>query len=316
MRQLVLALLTATALTAAVRVEKTAYGGWPNCYRITNGDVELVVTADVGPRVIRFGLPGGVNVFKEFAAELGKSGESDWKSRGGHRLWVGPEDRVMTYEPDNFPVAVQLHANGLTAVTPIDKRTGLRKEMMVELAVTGSAVTVTHRIVNQNLLPVEFAAWCLTVMAPGGLGITGFPPRGTHPEMLAPSNPLVMWPFSDLSDPRWVFTKKYLVLKQDSKAASPQKLGTFHPQTFGAYLLGDVLFVKRYDAILGKPYPDMGASYETFTNAEMLELETLSPLERVPPGGTLTHIERWSLGKVTPPAKLTDAELDRLLSGR
>ena len=50
--------ITMTA-TAAVKVEKTAYAGWPNCYRITNGEVELIVTTDVGPRVIRYGFVGG-----------------------------------------------------------------------------------------------------------------------------------------------------------------------------------------------------------------------------------------------------------------
>ena len=38
------------------------------------------------------------------------------------------------------------------------------------------------------------------MMAQGGHGIHGFPPRGTHPEMLAPTNPLVMWAFTNLAD--------------------------------------------------------------------------------------------------------------------
>ena len=47
------------------------------------------------------------------------------------------------------------------------------------------------------------------------MALRAFPPRGTHPKDLAPTNPLVMWAFSDLSDPRWKFTKKYMVLTQD-----------------------------------------------------------------------------------------------------
>ena len=95
--------ITMTA-TAAVKVEKTAYAGWPNCYRITNGEVELIVTTDVGPRVIRYGFVGGQNLFKEFTAQLGNSGEKEWQIRGGHRLWVGPEDLTRTYALDNAPV--------------------------------------------------------------------------------------------------------------------------------------------------------------------------------------------------------------------
>ena len=52
--------------------ERTQYGGWPNCYRLSNGTVELIATADVGPRIIRFGFTGGQNLFAEFPDQLGK----------------------------------------------------------------------------------------------------------------------------------------------------------------------------------------------------------------------------------------------------
>jgi hypothetical protein len=75
MRNIALAIAFAVAAHAAVKIEKTAYGGWPNCYRMTNGEVELIATTDVGPRVIRFGYVGGQNLFVEFKDQLGKSGE-------------------------------------------------------------------------------------------------------------------------------------------------------------------------------------------------------------------------------------------------
>ena len=55
----------------AIDVKKVSYGGWPNCFRIRNALVDLVVTTDVGPRVIRFGFIGGPNEFTENLAELG-----------------------------------------------------------------------------------------------------------------------------------------------------------------------------------------------------------------------------------------------------
>jgi hypothetical protein len=45
-----------------------------------------------------------------------------------------------------------------------------------------------------------------------------------------------------------------------------------------AYWLGETLFVKRYAYDPTAEYPDMGCNTEVFTNADMLELETLSPL--------------------------------------
>jgi hypothetical protein len=56
--------------TLATIIEPTTYKGWAHCWRISNGDIELIVTADVGPRVIRCGVPGGRNFFKTFDGQV------------------------------------------------------------------------------------------------------------------------------------------------------------------------------------------------------------------------------------------------------
>jgi hypothetical protein len=292
-------------------IEKIAYGGWPNCFRIANESVELIVTTDVGPRAIRYGFIGGQNLFKEFADQLGRSGEATWQPRGGHRIWIAPEMVPDTYASDNGPVRATILEDGIELTQSVEPETGLEKTIVARLSSKG--VTVTHRIRNVASKPRTLAPWALTMMAPGGVGITRFPPRGTHPEQLPPTNPLIMWAFTDLSDPRWTFTKKYLILRQDPNNAAPQKLGHFNEKTMGAYLLGSDLFVKRNDADPSKTYADFGASYETFTNGDFLELETLGPLEEVAPGGTVEHVERWSLHQNIAIAKWTDEELDRVL---
>ena len=50
---------------AAVKIEKVSYQGWPNSYRITNGEVEVIITSDIGPRIMRYAFTGGQNIFKE-----------------------------------------------------------------------------------------------------------------------------------------------------------------------------------------------------------------------------------------------------------
>ena len=299
---------------AAVKIEKTAYKGWPNCYRISNGDVDLIVTGDIGPRVMRYGFVGGQNLFKEFAESLGKSGEPAWVARGGHRLWAAPEDAVKTYAPDNSPEHIEIQGGVLTATEPVEKLTGLEKQISVRLAGSGTAVEVRHRLRNMGDKDVELAPWSLTMMAQGGTGIEGFPPRGHHPHDLAPTNPLVMSAYTDLSDPRWHFTKKYMALRQDPHAAEPQKLGSFNHDTWMAYLLGSDLFLKRATAP-GTPreYPDMGCSFETFSSADFLELETLGRMVRLKPGASVEHVEHWSLHRNVHIGQWTDAELDRVL---
>ena len=312
-----LAILAATIamnMNGAVKVEKTEYKGWPNCYRVSNGEIELVMTGDVGPRIIRFGFVGGQNVLKEFPDQLGKSGEAQFQLRGGDRVWKAPEDPVATWAPDNVPAEIRVTPAGLIAREPVEPLTKLQKEIEVNMASSGSTVTVYHRIANQSLFPLEFAPWALTMMAQGGIAITGFPPRGTHPINLEATNPLVMWAYTNLADPRWKFTRKYMMLRQDANNKDAQKLGLFNPDTWVVYLLNGDAFVKRATADPGKTYTDFGCSFETFTNDEFLEIETLGPMTKVLPGHSVEHAERWGLFRNIRPTQLDDDELSRVLA--
>jgi hypothetical protein len=313
-KTIAIALALSLSAMAAAKIEKTNYKGWPNCYRISNGEVELIITSDIGPRIMRYAFVGGQNVFKEFAEGLGKSGEPAWQLRGGHRIWAAPEDPVKTYAPDNRPIRISVKGDVLEATEPPEALTGLEKQITVKLSPNGTNVEVLHRLRNTTKQTMELAPWALSMMAQGGVGIHGFPPRGTHPQVLAPTNPLVMWAFSDLTDKRWQFTKKYLILRQDANNhGQPQKLGTFNPHTWAAYLLGSDLFIKHYEADPKRTYPDFNCSFETFTNAEFLEQETLGPMSKVAPGASIEHIERWTLHKNVHIREWNDAELDRVL---
>jgi hypothetical protein len=305
--------MTTTMMRAAMSVEKVEYKGWSNCYRISNGEVELIVTGDVGPRVIRFGFVGGDNILKEFPEQIGKTGETEFQLRGGDRVWKAPEDPIATWAPDNVPVTVQITSNGVIAREPVEPLTGLQKEIEVNLAPSGTTVTVSHRITNHSLFPLEFAPWALTMMAQGGTVISGFPPRGHHPQNLEATNPLVMWAYTDLSDPRWKFTRKYLTLHQDPNNTDAQKLGMFNQNTWAAYLRNDQVFVKRTTADPAKQYPDFGCSFETFTNNLFLEIETLGPLTKLTPGKTVELVEHWGLFRNVKLDAITDEDLDRTI---
>jgi hypothetical protein len=297
----------------STKIDKTAYAGWPNCWKIANGEIELIVTGDIGPRIVSLGFAGGQNFFKNYPEQMGRSGESEWMIRGGHRVWFAPEDRVATYGLDNSPVDIEVRGDVLVATAPVEEPVRVRKQMVVKMAPGAAAVEVTARVQNAGAWPIELSVWTPTVMAPGGVGVTGFPPRGRHEDILDPTNPLVMWAYTDFSDPRWMYMTKYLALKQDPAARAPQKIGHWNAKTWGAYLLNGELFVKRSEAPAGRPYPDFGCSFEIFTNRDMLELETMGPLVRVAPGDWIEHAERWSLHRGVAVKSWTDEELDRAI---
>lgn len=296
-----------------VRVEKVEYEGWRNCYRISNGSVELLVTGDVGPRVLHYRFVGEQNLFKEFPEQSGRVGEATFQARGGHRLWKAPEDFATTWAADNSAVDIQAHSDGLTATAPVEAASGLQKEIEIRLAASGSGVTLIHRMTNRSAQDQTFAPWALTVMAPGGVAIAGIPARAEYPENLQPTNPIVLWAYTDLSDARWRLMRKYISLRQDPSRPTPQKIGLFNEHAWACYLLNDEMFLKRADANVSANYPDFGCSLEMFTNPEFLEIETLGPMRTLRTGESLQHVERWSLYRNVRLSEITDDAIDRVV---
>jgi hypothetical protein len=276
-------------------MDKIEYQDWPNCYRLANSQVDLIVTADVGPRIIRFGFLNQDNEMKEYPATLGQTGGDEWRNYGGHRLWHAPEHQTRTYYPDNEPVEVQPldDAYGLRVIQNIEPTTGIQKEIDIHLDPNHAHVTVVHRFHSHNLWDVELAMWALTVVAPGGKAIVPLPPRGAHGEYLLPTTTLAIWPYTDMSDPRWTWGFKHILLQQGE--AGPQKVGLYNSDGWLAYARNNHLFVKTFTPNADAIHPDLGCNVEIFTNKDMLELETLGPLTKLGSGQTITHTEQWHL---------------------
>ena len=280
-------------------MEKVAYAGWPNCVKVTNGQIELIATTDVGPRIIRLGFVGGQNLFHEYKESLGKTGGKEWENYGGHRLWHAPEEMPRTYWPDNDPVKAEWSGATLKLIPPVETANGIQKEIEVTMDSKANSVKVLHRIINRNPWDIELAAWALSVMAQNGRAIIPQEPFRPHEEYLLPARPMTLWHYTQMADPRWVWGNKYVQLKQDPGAKTKQKLGFLNKQGWAAYYLKGDLFIKRFDVDPKGVYPDYGCNNETYTDWNMLEIESLGPLTRLAAnGGKVEHTEVWSLHKV------------------
>jgi hypothetical protein len=286
------------------------YHGWPNSCRLSNGLIDLIATTDVGPRIIRFGFVGEENEFKEYEETAGKVGGDEWRIYGGHRLWHAPEAKPRTYCPDNSAVSLEQHGDFVRLIQPPETTTGIQKEIDIRLSAAEAHAEVTHRLRNTNLWSVELAPWALSVMAPAGTAIIPLPPRRSHKESLLPTNTIALWAYTDMSDPRWHWGQKYVLLRQDPASQRPQKAGATACDGWAGYARAGHLFVKRCSYVECARYPDLGCCVEAFTNADMLELETLGPLVDLEPGAAVEHVEHWHLFRNVP-APLNDADVDR-----
>jgi hypothetical protein len=281
--------------------EYAPFGGWKKNLKLSNDSVELIVTLEVGPRIISFRSLNGKNIFKVVAEQSGKSNEPDWKIRGGHRLWTAPEDfdriidgQSLTYVLDNSPVEHRIEGELRGRVSHMMSHPEkIYREMIVTLEASGPRVTVEHHVTNCGGVALEFAPWALSVMAENGYAIIPRPPLGSHPGDFLPNQLIVVWPFTDLSDQRLRLGRRITKLSQD--AGPPLKIGFRHTEKWVGYVLGDQLFLKTIPLIEGAIYPDLGSNFETFANHEILELESLGPLKKVLPGETVSHVESWAV---------------------
>ncbi|MGI4791027.1 MAG: hypothetical protein ACRYFS_19550 [Janthinobacterium lividum] len=297
-----------------MELETTTFEGW-DAVRLTNGDAELVVTTSMGPRIIRYGLIDGPNAFQVIPETRGQTGGDTWQPYGGHRLWHAPEVKPRSYHPDNAGYGTPaMVGDTLSIVSPTESTTGIAKEMRVTLAAAGSAVKVEHILINNNVWPVTLSAWALSIVAGGGKVVLPQEPFVAHDDELLPARPLVLWKFTDMADPRWRWGTRYLTLAQRDDIGTPQKVGLYNAQGWGAHVTPAQAFVIRILPAPGSPanLPDMGCNFETFTKGAFQELETLGPLTALEPGQSVSHTELWFLSKLSA-ATDTDDALDAAL---
>jgi hypothetical protein len=276
-----------------MKIKHISYGGWKNCLLISNNVLEMIVTLDVGPRVIFFGFIGDRNNFKIIDDQLGLIGGDVWRSYGGHRLWLAPEDAILTYIPDNNPVEVVQTKDEVIFTSQQEKLSGLQKQ--IKLRIDSNRVFVNHTIYNLNQFNAKISVWGLSVMASGGKAIVPLPPRGEHPKNLLPTSSLVIWPYTYMNDERIRFDKYSLTIRQDENSTNPLKIGMNNPEGWFAYINGDNTFIKYSPYKTNVIYPDLGSNLEIYTDPTILELESLSPLKEVAPNNYLEQKEIWCL---------------------
>jgi hypothetical protein len=270
-----------------------------NCLRISNGAAQIIVSTDFGPRILFYGLQNGENILgwhgeAKVPTELG-----EWRPYGGHRLWIAPENMPLSYAPDNEPVKYFIEGDySVRLFQPIEKTSKTQKEIIVSLSETGGNATVEHRIAYYGKKPLEMAAWALTIMRGGGCAIIPnepFKPYGA--ENLLPARSLALWSYTDLTDSRWQIGKDFIRLCVDENNHNPQKIGVLNRQGWTAYAWQNLLFVKRFPFIEKAVYPDMNSNTEIYTAGSFVEVESLSPLQKLRLGESIIYTEQWELSE-------------------
>ncbi len=267
---------------------------------IENEFLRLDYLTTTGPRIIGLYAKGVTgNLFAETPEVHWTTPHGEYYLRGGHRLWIAPEDPFYTCPEGSVKAATV--KDRVILRSEVDA-SGLEKEISVYL--DRNRISLTHRITWHGKAPVEFAPWGITQLRLGGMAILPLSGSGG----LEPNRNLVLWPYSHVRDDRFGLHDDVILL-HGRASAQAFKLGYYNSHGWIAYLLGNALFIKRFPAERTCRYPDMGCNVEAYVKDSCLELETLGPLRLLQSNESTVHEETWEVNPGEYSTTLEDARI-------
>ncbi len=170
---------------------------------LENAALRLDYLAEAGPRIVSLQLKGsGENLLGEVPGVKFDTPYGVLSLHGGHRLWHSPEAFPRTYVPDETPPMVEPIDGGVRLTQPVEAATGIQKSLEIRLPGQDPVVIVDHHITNCGSWQVEVAPWAITIMPLGGVAVLPVQPPDVVRDGLLPDRPFVLWPYTDIRDPR------------------------------------------------------------------------------------------------------------------
>jgi hypothetical protein len=253
---------------------------------IENKFLRLDYLTTTGPRITGLyaqGVEG--NLLAETPDVHWPTPHGEFHLRGGHRLWIAPEDYFYACPEDG--VSVVEEKDKVILSSPVDA-SGLEKEISFYL--DENCVRLSHRITWHGDRPIEFAPWAITQLRLGSMAIL---PQSSS-EGLEPNRNIVLWPYSQIHDKRFELYDD-MILLHGRGTMQAFKIGNFNKHGWIACTLGKALFVKRFSFGESQSYPDMGCNVEVYVKDVCVEVETLGPLAKLNQNESVTHEEIWEV---------------------
>lgn len=285
----------------AVSIKLTELAPMGRCVEISNGDAQLLVTIDRGPRIISYKAFGGENFFfvddtltvcsddKTIKEAYGKD---KYLMLGGHRIWATPERLPDTYYPDDVPVEWEEIDNG-ARFTPPAQSNGIAYSISVQLDENGAGVKVTQTVTNNSHKDSwHTAPWGITQVRKGGVAVV---PQNTRDDSPLANRIIVYWPYADMNDDRFSVSSRYIKLRQDMGINRSFKFGCNNEAGWCGYAVAGQLFVKKFNFDANADYPDYGCNFESYTDANSLEVEALGGQIALAKGESVTLVENWDV---------------------
>jgi hypothetical protein len=266
--------------------------------RLVAGDCELIVGVSAGPRILGLHWRGGPNLLYEDRTDFRVGA---WRLYGGHRLTIAPEN-PLSYEPEIGPCAWEPRGDVLVVNSP-PRGDGLELSLEVRPATAGDGFELLHRGLNASGQEWRGALWALTCVPR--------PSRVIAPFRHTPSA-VRYWDETSRQSLTWRHPPGFILTDPTQDRV---KAGWHDDRAWLASLQSTAtLVVQVPDPPSQNDCVDGGCNLEVFCGPEYLELETLGPDVRLPPGEETTHLQHWHV-VASAPQESDWSELARRFSG-
>jgi hypothetical protein len=285
--------------SASVKVERVAYNGWRDCWKLSNGTVDLVFVPSIG-RIMRYGRTGGPNVLWENPKMLGRLPveTKDWQNFGGDKLWPAPQT-VWGWPPDPAldpgTHEVRPRKNAIMVIGRPSGKSGIHFEREIVMDARGTAVRIVNRMINSSAKPQKWAVWEIAQIDD--------PQSAVIPRSPADVHPLGYYPFPDnVPLPGRVMVQRDEVrIERDKKKSA--KIGSYSERSVASSVRNGEKFTITVHgrAAQSAEYPHGGGRQEIYTNPDpdsYVELELLGPVRELKPGESSALTLTWTLNPV------------------
>jgi len=281
-------------------LEKIEYRNWPNCYRISNGLISLVVNADAGGRIMVFERDG-INLIYENPEQDGLLLEDFLKlgfDPDGGRFDYGQERQTQDKHSLTFMGKWQaeiLSEHYLKLTSAPDYALGILSTRTFELDPKSPCLRIIQTMKNISSKPSNYFFWGRTLVKPEGKLIMPVNPESNIPGY---------WGRYIWGDPEQFLideNDKGVSLKDGIFSLIPlnaenEKYGTDSMDGWMAYGYKSILFVKKYDFQPKAEYGELyGLTNIFYTNKRFAEMEPVSALAHLSPEEEISYAEDWYL---------------------
>ena len=282
-------------------VSPVAFRGFEGCWRMTNGNAEVIVAPESGGRLLSYALDGRNILYRDAEVDGDKltPGKSFHADAG--RFDIGPEKhpaRPIPRRPVLWAGKWSSEVCGRLAVRLTSQKcpsTGVQIERLFKLDTHSSHLLVRQTMTNVSSDTTYWCFWSRTLTKAGGICVVPLNPKSKFPKGYA----RYVWGGKPIEtanpeEPRIRLVDDLLAL--EAVGEKSLKVGLDSSAEWMAYACDGLLFVKRFRYFPKGVYSDaLGFSVAVYLNDRMCELEPISPQAVLKPGESYTFDEEWWL---------------------